>query len=227
TGQKIHGYYRDRRAKQFYSVDYSPDGHYVALGGEGRKFILSEATSGKVVNAFHGDWDADTETQLFYTHIVRFSPNGHCFVTGSNDDEIILRETATGKVFTRFSEDAHSHAITSIRFSPDGRYLVSGSADRMVIIWNLESILDPKLFAEYFSYPLVLTGVKFPKRTLAYLKKTNQGNIAPNRPLARCGECGNFFPVSGKMLGKQISCPVKTNDHNCGRLLRINTFTAG
>jgi hypothetical protein len=159
---------------------------------------------------------------------VSFSPDGRYIVSGSWDNTLRLWDASTGREIEGFDGRGHTDHVESVSFSPDGRYIVSGSLDYTLIIRSLARILGPVWLEDYLATPLILTPAWFPEHTISYLKETDQGIITPDRPLARCGECGKLFPVEQSMLGREIRCPArKVNGTPCNRLLKINDFMAG
>ncbi len=170
--------------------------------------------SGKEATGFDGIG------HMYSVNSVCFSPDGSYIVSGSNDKTLKLWNATSGKEVTGFIGSGHTDNVVSVAFSPNGRYIVSGSSDKTILIRNLKLILGPAWAKEHLETPLILTGVWFPDDTLDYLRETKQGNIVNNRPLARCGECGMFFPVEDNMLGRELRC-------SCKRLVKLNEFTAG
>ncbi len=204
------------------SVSFSSDGKYIASGSFDLTVRLWEAKTGRSISGFYGKGHTNSVAS------VSFSPDGKYIVSGSWDHTVRLWEAKTGRSVSDFDGKGHTNSVHSVSFSPDGKYIVSGSGDHTVRLWACELILGPTWLKEHLATPLILASVWFPEDALDYLKETKQGSIVPNRPLARCGECGFFFPVEDNMLGKDIGCPNKIGKtKRCNRLVKLNEFTAG
>ena len=112
-----------------YAVAFSPDGRFLASGGNDFGIYVWEVSSGQLVHTQHG------HTQSIQS--LAFSPNGQWLVSGSRDQTIRFWALETGQVGLVLAE--HTDAVNSVAFSPDGQWLVSGSTDRTVRIWHVES----------------------------------------------------------------------------------------
>ncbi len=212
TGKVIPGFDVREHTGFISSFSFSPDGCNIVTGDDILK--LWDARAGNEVASF--DVGGDTKS----ISSVGFSPDGRYILSGSYSNTLNIWDAKTGKEVIGFFDYGHTSSVFCVAFSPNGRYIVSGSRNGIVFIHNLEQILDPGWAKEHLDRPLILTGVWFPDDTLDYLRETKQGNIVDNRPLARCGECGMFFPVEDNMLGRELRC-------SCKRLVKLNEFTAG
>ncbi len=212
-----------RHTSEITSIAISPDRKFIISGDRDKRLLRKwDMKTGKKMNNFHGIG------HQHHINSVAIS-NDCCFVaSGSVDHTVRLWDFATGNLLESFKGKGHTNYVDSIAFTPNGRYIASVSWDHSLILWDLERILGPSWLKEHLATPLILTGVWFPEETLEYLHESNQGKIVSNRPLARCGECGLFFPVEDNMLGKDIGCPNKIGKtKRCDRLVKLNEFTAG
>lgn len=88
---------------------------------------------------------------------LSFSPDGTRLLTGggipSRNGEIRLWDTGEWKVLAA-SPEAHRDTVTSFAFSPDGRQFVSGAADRLVRIFDSETLGLEATFEGHSSHVL-------------------------------------------------------------------------
>eukprot|EP00752_Nemacystus_decipiens_P008260 g7386.t1 len=121
-----------------FTIDYSPDGHYIAMGGTQRdKNIEADIL---------GIYDTRTKKKIRSVkftankleHYV-WSPNGN-YILGSNDqgtiDAFLFSATKLAKV--RSTRCAHTASCKSLEFDPLNRYLASGGDDGLVALWELD-----------------------------------------------------------------------------------------
>jgi WD40 repeat protein len=102
---------------------FSPDGRYLAGGGEPLR--LWEAATMREVRRFEGQPGA--------VRVLVFSADGRTLAS-AHLSVVSLWDVATGQ---RLNGDAgHTGAIRSAAFSPDGTRLATGAADGMALIWD-------------------------------------------------------------------------------------------
>ncbi|MBF0397822.1 MAG: hypothetical protein HQK78_13670, partial [Desulfobacterales bacterium] len=219
--------------KEFFDQYNKYNGKFLLFHPDGKKIIISLYNSLIIL-------DIDSkESKIFFNlgeypnksiTALNFSSNGQFLVTGFSDGDIFIWDINTGKRIKQFFAGIrHSGKISSVCFSPNCRYIASSSTNGSIMLWDIEKIAGSQWFEEYFNIPIIVTPVWFSKKLLENLEKKKQGDIVHNLPLALCPECGLFFKVEKRMLGKEIRCQNKNpaNDQKCERLLKINNFIAG
>jgi WD40 repeat protein len=132
TGKHLRALEHVRAA--IYSLDYSPDGRWIAGVGHDPAVNVWNAETGRLVLCVL------RHTGVIYD--VAFSPDGSLLATGGGEGssskkpgDISILELASGHELVRI--DGHEAPVCSVAFSPDGRYLVTASNDQQVKIWDL------------------------------------------------------------------------------------------
>src|SRR5215510_3159551 len=98
------------------SIDYSPNGRYVATGSYDKTAKIWDAATGAEIITLRGH-DATVEA-------VRFSPDGKILASGSHDNTIKLWDVVSGEARATLP---HNGAVRSLAFSHDSKILGSGS----------------------------------------------------------------------------------------------------
>ncbi len=110
-----------------YALAWSPDGRYIASGGNDKTVQIWDAISRQKVFTYMG------HSNLVWT--VAWSPDGTRIASGSWDTTVQVWNCTTGdNVFTYHS---HSAQLLSVAWSPDGTHIASGSWDHTVQVWNV------------------------------------------------------------------------------------------
>ena len=101
-----------------YSVDISPDGRLVAVGGLDGNVIVRELANGTQV--------ADLRCDRQYVSVLAFSPDGRTLVVGYERPGNLMKawSTSTWQETATFSQMAERVDFHDAEFTPDGRYLV-------------------------------------------------------------------------------------------------------
>ena len=111
------------------SLEFSPDGRFLALAAFDRGFEIRDPATGEVVKRLKTDDMARS---------VAFSPSGDLLATGHYDGLVQLWSTEDWRPVGPALE-GHDGRILSLSFSPDGRTLASGSEDGTVLLRDVET----------------------------------------------------------------------------------------
>jgi WD40 repeat protein len=119
-----------------YTLDYSPDGRFIATGHTDhnvRLWELEPTEEGALELTNVVTLSGHTEA-LFR---VAFSPDGRYLASASWDNTARLWDTET---LTTVHTLEHGSFVYSVAFDPTGRYLATGARDAMVRLWDLSNL---------------------------------------------------------------------------------------
>jgi WD40 repeat protein len=119
----------DAHEDEVNAIAYSPDGRYLASGGD-------DCTV-KVWNIADNSCAARLQGHTVEIWSVCFSPNSKILASGSSDGSVRLwnGDACDGSCLVHLLSH-HRRSVHSIAFSPNGRTLASGGTDRTVRLWN-------------------------------------------------------------------------------------------
>lgn len=118
------------------SLDFSPDGSHIAVGGPSRLASVLRVSDGATVKEFskHADW----------VTAVSFSRDGILLASGDRFGTLCLWEFATGDEY--LTHRSHEGMITAIAWSADSNHLVSagrdGSLSRLDVASGLADVTE-------------------------------------------------------------------------------------
>lgn len=121
----------DTAGHYIFGMDFSPDGRWLATGGdsEGAFLALWNAETGQLASTtFPGDAHAD------WVLDVDFSADGKFVLSSSYDKTAKLWEAATCRLVRTFAR--HHRPVWAAAMSPDRRTIVTASEDGTAIVWR-------------------------------------------------------------------------------------------
>lgn len=114
------------------SVDFSPDGQWLASGNHRGEILLWDVTTHQVTDrAFEGHTDS--------INSVAFSPDGTILASASEDGTIRLWDMASGEELGEPLPGHDGNPVWSVSFSPDGTLLASGGEDYLIRLWDVNT----------------------------------------------------------------------------------------
>ncbi|MEL6438181.1 MAG: NB-ARC domain-containing protein [Cyanobacteria bacterium J06621_8] len=112
-----------------WSVDFSPDGQYLAAGDTKGTIFLRNVADNQIIRRFEGHHG--------WVVSLKFSPDGQMLASGSCDCTAKLWDVNTGRCLHTLRE--HEQEVWSVAFSPDGTTLASGCDDHKTRLWNIHT----------------------------------------------------------------------------------------
>jgi WD40 repeat protein len=126
----------------YWSLDFSPDGKYIAYGARHEAVTLFDVENNCVVKTFPVERSG-------IPMAVKFSPDGRYIAAGYGVHKIIIWDVETGSIVYRFET---SNSVPSVAFSPDGKRLISADDDYGIDIWNMENGRHERRLTGNFRY---------------------------------------------------------------------------
>ncbi|MCA9169777.1 MAG: hypothetical protein KDB23_19015, partial [Planctomycetales bacterium] len=110
--------------KTILTLEFSPDGNFLATSDWGGTVALYELDSQEVSLIRHPTW----------IHSLAFSPDGESLWVSCGDNSLRVWDVYSRQQKCSFAE----HAFVSMQFSPDGKRLVGVREDELVIVFTVE-----------------------------------------------------------------------------------------
>ncbi len=115
---------------------WSPDGKYLATGGDNKLIFVYETTNWSVFKIFEGH-EGSVLT-------LEWSPDGTKIASGSGTDKVAMHNIPENMIkIWNFSTDdviaeltGHQDGVMNVKWSPDGLSIASASDDKMIMLWN-------------------------------------------------------------------------------------------
>ncbi len=201
------------------STDISPDGRWLASGGQDGGIVLIDTTTDEPRTL--------TPKHREAVETVAFDPAGKILASVGWEGEIALWDLATGKRRGEPLKGHHHPMSDSIKldFSPDGRLLASGSSDETVLLWDVET---GKPVGSPLRHEAIVSAVRFSRDGRMLAVGSNQQVFLWNlpsrtlRPLPLRGHTQSVahlsFAPDGKVLVSSDLRDVRIWDLDSGQL---------
>jgi len=112
-----------------WSVMYSPNGGFIAAGGNDDTVLVWNVNTGDLIYEFK-----DSEHNIWE---VLFNPSGELLLASGSDNAIRIYDMQTGKLTKTLL--GHSMVPLTMDFSPNGKLLASAGDDKTVKIWDTKT----------------------------------------------------------------------------------------
>ena len=125
--QSVRTYTYSERGRPAWSLSFSPDGQYLAIGGTEPGIVLLDLRAGCK--------ELRVSAPITRVRALAFSPAGRILVATSFDEgKAVLCDPVLGKTLRVLTSPSVS---LSVQFSPDGRTLAGGGKDGNISFWDV------------------------------------------------------------------------------------------
>lgn len=134
----------------------SPDGRWLAAGGERGTLVLFDAESGELVHRLNGH---EPDKQI---RDLCFHPGGQWLVSAGDDRRIILWSLpAAGRTPEILRQWRAPDAVMALAVSPDGQHLASGGDDHAITLWDPKTGTPVRILTGHRAKISEVTGLDF------------------------------------------------------------------
>ena len=116
------------------NLAFSPDGRFLASGGEGYTVRIFDVETGKEARPPLRGHKEDI-------YAVAFSPDGRWLASAGEDSTVRIWDRNADYALVR-TFHGHNGLVNSLEFSPDSQKLFSGSNDYTVMVWDMTQLYD-------------------------------------------------------------------------------------
>jgi WD40 repeat protein len=133
-------------SREVYTVNWSPDGKFIASGSGDETAQVWEASSGKNVLNYHGHsrWMGKGLVQA-----VMWSPDGKYIASGSWDKSVRVWDASTGHTISTYRN--YYEIVEAVAWSPDGKYIASGNRNGTAHVWDVASGKNIRNFLGHYA----------------------------------------------------------------------------
>ncbi|WP_294537695.1 PH domain-containing protein [uncultured Rhodoblastus sp.] len=155
-GQLLLSFANGNTFKQVLSLDFSPDGRWLAAGAYEHDLKIWNTATGQAVHNFSG--------HTSYVKAVKYSVDGKFLISGSEDATVKIWDVDSERLLHDLA--GHTDRVSSVAFSLDGQQAYSASDDSTIKIWDVasERLLrdiptgQEKIWAAAFSANVIASG---------------------------------------------------------------------
>ncbi len=119
-----------------FTIDFSPDGKFIADGELGLTVRLWDTTTGVEQAAYRDADGLKTSPRAFLWKVV-FCPSGKSLVGAESSGRVVIWDLNAPSV-TPVAWQAHDKAVSALAFSPDGSQLATGGLDAALKVWSVQ-----------------------------------------------------------------------------------------
>jgi WD40 repeat protein/serine/threonine protein kinase len=191
---------------QIHALAFSPDGRWLAAGGDDRVIRIWDAATGKPLTQCRGH----TSKVMF----IGFRQDGARLVTAGHDSTVRQWDVQTGREVEP-PYDRHTAEVFAAVYSPDGQRIASAGADRTVRIWRASGRQDQAVLSGHTGAVAALAFSRDEQRlsSASYNPPNNQGDgtvrfwdSAPEASLpVLVGHTSYVYPVAFSADGRWIA----------------------